>query len=348
MKKYLLIAVMLLMLIPQNAFAAPVDIKGSGTPEEPYIIYTANGLDQVRNDLSATYKLGADIDLSGYSNWAPIGNDSAQFSGIFDGSNYKIGNLTINYIEAGLDYGLFGNVGLNGQIKNTHLENVNIKGDYYVGALAGINSGTITNSSVTGSVTGNEAVGGLVGSNRGKIATSSSTATVSSTVGSAGGIAGENDGEISNTYSTGSTAAVIRSGGFVAYNVGTITNCYSTGTVVGEFTGGLVNGNFGTVTNSYYSESTGQTDTGKGTLLTDTQMRQRALFVGWDFTNIWSIEDGVSYPTLVFLTSANVIDLVIGLNKLNNNVFIISNRAVENYDLSQALPLGYETLAGMQ
>src|SRR5690554_2102454 len=106
MKKLMLIAVMLLMLIPQNVLAAPTDISGSGTPGDPYIIYTANGLDQVRNDLDAQYKLGADIDLSGYPNWEPIGAPTP-FSGTFSGNGLIITNLTINR-PAETFVGLFG------------------------------------------------------------------------------------------------------------------------------------------------------------------------------------------------------------------------------------------------
>ena len=81
-----------------------------------------------------------------------------------------------------------------------------------------------------------------------------------------------------------------------------ITSCYATGKVTGDnYTGGLVgyNYNYGTITNSYYnSETTGRSDNdGRGEPLTTAQMKQQANFDGWDFDNVWSIDN--SYPFLI-------------------------------------------------
>ena len=58
-----------------KAYAEPIteSMEGLGTAEEPYIIMTPEQLDQVRNDLEAHYELGANIDMSGYVGFHPIG-----------------------------------------------------------------------------------------------------------------------------------------------------------------------------------------------------------------------------------------------------------------------------------
>ncbi|MGO0062939.1 hypothetical protein ACTID9_23445 [Brevibacillus fluminis] len=51
---------------------------GDGTPANPYIITTAEELANIRTNLSASYKLGDDIDLSDFSEgegWEPIGSE---------------------------------------------------------------------------------------------------------------------------------------------------------------------------------------------------------------------------------------------------------------------------------
>jgi hypothetical protein len=64
--------------------------------------------------------------------WNSIGWDYTNyFKGTFDGLGYTISNLNID--KSGTDYqGLFGHTS-DATIKNIGLENVNIKGYYYVG-----------------------------------------------------------------------------------------------------------------------------------------------------------------------------------------------------------------------
>ena len=75
-----------------------------------YNIYTAADLANISNDLSGVYYLQNDIDLSGYTNWTPIGtgNDNGQyFNGVFDGQGHTISGLTMS--GDGYTYsGLFG------------------------------------------------------------------------------------------------------------------------------------------------------------------------------------------------------------------------------------------------
>ncbi len=49
------------------------------------------------------------------------------------------------------------------------------------------------------------------------------------------------------------------------------------------------------VSSCYFLNTIGP-DNGIGTSLTAAQMKQQASFVGWDFNNIWTIDENVSYP----------------------------------------------------
>ena len=96
--------------------------------------------------------------------WVSIGNETAPFSGEFDGNNFVISNLQINRITTDF-VGLFGSINNRGAVRNLGLSNVRIEGGTHVGAIAGDlrGGGRIANSYATGSVEGNINVGGLVG-----------------------------------------------------------------------------------------------------------------------------------------------------------------------------------------
>ena len=85
---------------------------GSGTKEDPYLIATAEQLNAIRLSYNETYyKLIADIDLSKWGNWVPIGGNRAYggwpsnsgeahyntfcFSGVLDGNGHTISGMTI-------------------------------------------------------------------------------------------------------------------------------------------------------------------------------------------------------------------------------------------------------------
>lgn len=68
-------------------------------------VYTAEDLDNVRNDLNGKYILMNDIDLGG-KNFVPIGDSGDPFTGIFNGNGYVISGLVV---DGAYDYaGLFG------------------------------------------------------------------------------------------------------------------------------------------------------------------------------------------------------------------------------------------------
>ncbi|MCL2182998.1 MAG: hypothetical protein FWB85_05975 [Chitinispirillia bacterium] len=103
--------------------------------------------------------LAADIDLSAYGNWTPIGrwdpsaNKALPFSGVFEGGRHTVANLKIDRPGAN-DQGLFGYIE-RGQVKNLGLEDADISGGTTVGAIAAVVwlKSTVTNCYTTGSVT---------------------------------------------------------------------------------------------------------------------------------------------------------------------------------------------------
>ena len=79
------------------------------------------------------YELLANLDLSAFANWQPIGSQNDPFTSILQGNGYSIANLAID----GGDYlGLFA-VLSGATIDNLVVEVVSITGDSDVGALAG-------------------------------------------------------------------------------------------------------------------------------------------------------------------------------------------------------------------
>jgi len=119
-----------------------------------------------------------------------------------------------------------------------------------------------------------------------------------------GGFAGENAGTIIDSYHsygvTGNPSTAI-SAGFSAKNSGGLLRCFSAGSVEGSSsTGGLIGENTGTFESCFYDENTYQSDTGKGTKETTSSMKKQATFSGWDFNNIWLIDENSSRPYLSY------------------------------------------------
>ncbi len=155
---------------------------GSGTADDPWQIADVEQLELVREDLAGHYLLAADLDLSNYENFTPIGafapvsdapedeenaDESLAFSGTFDGSGHTVSSLAIS-LPDGMGVGLFGCVsGDNASVQNLTVENAVVEGGMTVGAVIGYAnfSGTLENVSLTGesTVTGGFLVGGIVG-----------------------------------------------------------------------------------------------------------------------------------------------------------------------------------------
>ncbi len=286
----LVIALVVILSVIYFAVRAPADFSGgTGTSSDPYIISTCTELQDMNNNLSASYKLSSDIDCSDTVNWnsgagfAPVGQVGgvSSFTGNLDGNGKKITGLFINNTPGVSNIGLFGYFA--GTVSNVGLENINITGGD-VGGLAGASCGIISKSYVTGSVSGGGHIGGLVGYTcGGSISDSYSIANVTSTNSGdqVGGFVGRHvGGTISNSYSTGSVSGIsVDTGGFVGF---------SSASIVGSF---------------WDTETSGQLTSAGGTGKTTAEMKTQSTFTsaGWDFTTIWNI-DGVTnngYPFLL-------------------------------------------------
>ena len=140
----------------------------------------------------------ADIDLSGYPNWTPIGTDATRFTGQLDGNGKVIRNLSLTNTATAYQ-GLFGVIGVTGKLTNVVVENANLSAGNYTGILAGFSHGQISASSAKGNISGQDNVGGLVGSNAGQIANSFTQAQVTGK-NNVGGLAGANSGTVQTSY----------------------------------------------------------------------------------------------------------------------------------------------------
>ena len=244
--------------------------QGTGQSGDPLLVYSVTSLQKIGTEevgvgnwsFSAHYEQIVDIDLSSVENWEPIGNNSTNFTGSYDGNNKKIFSLTIN---SNNDYqGLFGCIGGDGtntgSVKNIGLEDVTINGRAVVGGVVGYNTGKVENCYTTGAVNGvgstNIFVGGVVGWNDGTVSNCYVTSDVGGAGNDVGGVVGRNSGTVSNCYATGDVEGTGNVGGVVGENNrGTVSNCYAKGYVNGNSNvGGVVGGNFGdgsTVSNCY-------------------------------------------------------------------------------------------------
>lgn len=284
---------------------------GNGTETDPYIIATATQLDEVRNFPSACFELSKDIDLSSYLNsnssgWTPING----FTGKFDGKKHTIKGLWIS-LSSISNVGLFANIQGSSDNKMASVSNLfvniskkGITGGSRVGGICGsLSDGNIENCMVTGDISGGSNVGGVVGYVRNNYVTSNisqcaSSGNIIANSGSVGGILGSSSSYyciVENCYSIANVKGEGSYSSRVCGIGGSDANCYFAGTISGADINYVHP--VGYNTSSYYdSEKT--KISGKTGALTTKQMKQQASFQGWDFDNIWTIQEGVDYPKL--------------------------------------------------
>ena len=267
---------------------------GTGTPNDPYQIATAQDLIDLGNtpdDYDRCFVLVADIDLTGIpfdrAVIAPYGlarardSRSVPFAGAFLGDGRIIRNLCITGQG---NLGLFGSLAEDAAVGNLGLENVSIQGTAYVGGLAGYNRGFVWNCYSTGAVAGTTYVGGLAGfSFGGGISTCYSHAVVSGNEHVAG-LIGQNRDSVANCYSTGAVTADGDLGGLVAENQGSVLNCF------------------------WDTEASGVTTSEGGVGLTTVEMQRVSTYreSGWDFVGesangtaeTWQMPQANGYPRL--------------------------------------------------
>ena len=149
---------------------------------------------------SANAVLLTDITVSEDKIWTPMGDHVNPYIGRFDGDGHTISGLKFNDTDKNY-VGLFEDVGYGGKITGVGVVNSNFTGNGYVGAISGVNGGTIANCYNKSTVGGNYDVGGICGYNDGIVAGSYNAGSVSGDY-AIGGICGYNDsfGEIVNCY----------------------------------------------------------------------------------------------------------------------------------------------------
>jgi hypothetical protein len=316
---------------------------GSGTENDPYLVRTAeqmNAIGASPGDWDKHFQLRADIDLSEYPetsyNIIGTGTMNEAFTGVFDGNDHTISNLSLNSTRENYT-GLFGymtgevmNLGLinpevfsqgsnigalagylfAGTISDCYVEGANISGDDYVGGLVGFCAGRLNKSYSTGSVMGDRYVGGLIGLvGDSTVNMCYSRADVSGHI-EVGGLAGKishEQGVVNNCYARGNVQGSQYAGGLVGQvQNGRAYKSYSTGSVSGDQYVGGFTGNvrvLGGVTHCFWdTETSGQSDSPGGTGKTTAEMQTITTFsdVAWDFINTWTICDGTNYPVLLW------------------------------------------------
>jgi hypothetical protein len=219
------------------------------------------------------------------SGFEPIGTNANPFTGLFDGNGFIINNLHIQRPDE--DYiGLFGMYNSAGSIKKLGLLNANIAGKDYVGIITGQNEASIQECFTSGNVSANNYAGGITGQNY--------------------GIGSTRIGMIRNSYSLASVEANNgRAGGITGRNYyAAIENCYAAGVVAdGTYTGGIAGDQSSSqVVGSYWNiETSGQNSTaGGGAGIQTWRMMISTTYEagGWDFDNVWGIDEYDSYPWL--------------------------------------------------
>ncbi|MBF8436114.1 hypothetical protein I0Q91_03405 [Halanaerobiaceae bacterium Z-7014] len=257
-----------------------------GTEDKPYLIKNAIQLDNIRENLDASFILIEDIDLNYDQNdeWDPIGDYwwdedeerwlSISFIGQLDGRGYKISNLKFEYyddenIVPGSGIGFF-SVIENAKVTNINFTDAEIKSNGNTGIVTGRieNGSIIRNCYVEGNIESNFAVGGITGTNNdGEILDSTADVNITSDgsvieengplLSNTGGIVGTNNaGEVNNSVSYGNISAEGNNvGGIVGSNrleESLVKNSYANGKIEGNNNvGGLVGFNESDIENSY-------------------------------------------------------------------------------------------------
>lgn len=310
--------------------------NGAGTAEDPYQITSAAELSAIRNNLSAHYILTTVVaiqaedyqDDGAFYNygkgWEPIGTESKPFKGKFNGNGMTISGLYLSYGDSDSNIGFFGYIGSPAVISRAAITNITVSGlATNVGGLVGYsNGGKIVRSFVSGTIEGGSNVGGLLGRNEGngEVNTSYATSNVSGSGVNIGGLLGKNasGSSITNAYASGSVTGGDTVGGLMGWNGGIIQFTYAANGVTGTSNiGGLIGentANIGFVSDSFWdnviSVATSGVASGDGIGITGAitaDLMKKGTFTTspstWDFSKIWTINEGTSYPYFIVSTT---------------------------------------------
>ena len=303
----------------KDGYVVQEGVAGSGTPEDPYLIRTADDLAKISNNLGASYKLSNDITFDS-KNRVTIGTETAPFTGVLDGDGHSITGMVTS------QSGAMGLIGINnGTIRNLGVEDASLAFDQkQFGIVADQNFGTIEQVHTTGSISGRAQIGAITGSQNGTVRDSWSTASVTAQT-RAGGIAGETLGNsvTEHNWYGGALAMVMISA--APANGGGITGVADEHSIVRNnavlgakitgknsqaVAGQLIAG--ATLAENVVSASTtvgGPQRAGaegaatiKGETVDDTTTKTADLYsgrLGWDFATVWTMDLDSGRPILV-------------------------------------------------
>ncbi len=261
-------------------------------------------IDKIRLNLSGKYVLKNNLNCVGISSF-PINATNSPFIGVLDGNGYTISNLTIRKTD-NHSTGLFSFIS-GALIQRINLENIDVNGTMnYVGSIVGrANSSIIYKVSINGKIQGGpNMTGGLIGFSKSnnKISKVSTNVDMNGNK-NVGALIGYSQKDIiQNCFTTGETKGIDYGvTGLIPTAINSkISNCYAAGKVNGvlNYTAGI---NFSSTetnwSNVYYdTQTTQQTNSNGGIGKTTIEMKKQSTFENWDFTNVWQISEGSTYP----------------------------------------------------
>ena len=351
-------------------FYSPSPWGGSGTAEDPYIIVNTQGMDLLATNVNGgnyyqyTYfVLGNDIvyapdvltlDLDGDgnndSNYMPVGNDASPFYGNFDGQGHTISGISVN-ANGMYRIGVFG---INdGTVKNLTVSDCLFAGRETIGAIAGMNRGTVENCHVAAdvSVIGESSVGGVVGENDGGTnegfvlgCTSAATLSAKESADYFGGIAGINTGMLTDNLFTG-TIGEMPDG---SWGIGAITGYHDTelgGTLTNNFHTCSGMGGVGNMDDATNTDQDGAQFAVARSTQPDASIigEEKKTYGGTEYTGITAYEHGLYYNGKYYYWSE---DIVVPGDANGDGMVTISDAvAIVNYILGKPLPAGFNEAA---
>jgi hypothetical protein len=283
---------------PEN----PISFGCFDESKSPVEICSIYDLNKIREFSDRNYILMNNIDATETKNWNngngwdPI----ASFSGVLNGNYKKIEGLQIFRVGQWENGSLIYNLTTAGKVQNLKLQDIN----FFGWASSGItinNNGTIENVSVTGNIVATN-IGGIAQNNaeNGLIENSYTDINMFSC-----SLGFNGEGGISYQISDYSTIINTYS---ISNNMLTNNNCdlfVCEGLGCGggmTFIGGIAAAPFGgDINSSYFSSNLFDAPASPiEQTKTETQLKQQATYVDWDFTNIWQIDEGNSYPKFIW------------------------------------------------
>ena len=278
-------------------------------------------------DAGETWYLANDINCSDTVHWYNGEGWIPKWliGGTFDGKGHVVSGLHIDRPQGyqALFGGIWGDPGDEAYVRNLGVIDSHIKATGWAAGLSAyIGSPGANDVHVTNSYVENCIVDSSVGDADGAMFATAIFGTVSQSYVSCGSIicdgaeqgrwcggfaAGIRDGgTVTDCYSTADVTGEgsYYTGGFVGNVSGansTVINCYSNGRVSGGSSnlGGFAGASQGICSHCFWDKDTsGQSSSVCGTGKVTSEMKKKSTYTNWDFSNIWEMNEDVTYPLL--------------------------------------------------